>query len=574
MSNLPINFTDPKLNPIKVNLNFSEKHPKAARVVQLTAVVLGVLALLLGIALIIGIPFGAPISMILGGCLFAAGGALFASGTIAMILQNRHRHATNQINQKKLSQSLLRQKDLESLDSEDLKKSWATHNSIVQQFKKLNLGVSPTERKVLDQVMLSDGSSLGEYADLISKDYEACVKLLEYRQELLKEETAYEETRPLQSLTHRNKVVMSTLSRITDKLTKAGGVFSLKFSMLSSRMSAIHITVSVILALGAVASVMAVAALVPGGIFALPLLLAVGINAGVIVVGLSYVLRQILSKTKRNRQDFYKDFVKTVDLDLISEMTSLQRFLFETLKGVLKEEEEISLGGQDWYTRYLANIPVETKLQEELRNTLQEIDNQTKKMEKDIEILEKEVNSGRLYVPTKESKDSDKDSIFTKGKMFAELRRASPKDIHKIYNLGDEDISDPRFPPWIPKKEMEPDSRAEPISTLISDSREESLLKYGIDPVLKALQKKSELLEEQLASIRKWRNPVGEYSGNVIYSDRQLLDIQESEIQFYMHLQQAREKVTSYLERIVELQNRILRMISKGASDATEGLEE
>ncbi|CRI32562.1 Uncharacterized protein CPn_0065/CP_0709/CPj0065/CpB0066 [Chlamydia pneumoniae] len=568
MTDFPTHFKGPKLNPIKVNPNFFERNPKVARVLQITAVVLGIIALLSGIVLIIGTPLGAPISMILGGCLLASGGALFVGGTIATILQARNSYK-KAVNQKKLSEPLMERPELKALDySLDLKEVWDLHHSVVKHLKKLDLNLSKTQREVLNQIKIDDeGPSLGECAAMISENYDACLKMLAYREELLKEQTQYQETRFNQNLTHRNKVLLSILSRITDNISKAGGVFSLKFSTLSSRMSRIHTTTTVILALSAVVSVMVVAALIPGGILALPILLAVAISAGVIVTGLSYLVRQILSNTKRNRQDFYKDFVKNVDIELLNQTVTLQRFLFEMLKGVLKEEEEVSLEGQDWYTQYITNAPIEKRLIEEIRVTYKEIDAQTKKMKTDLEFLENEVRSGRLSVASP-SEDPSETPIFTQGKEFAKLRRQTSQNISTIYGPDNENI-DPEFSlPWMPKKEEEIDHSLEPVTKLEPGSREELLLVEGVNPTLRELNMRIALLQQQLSSVRKWRHPRGEHYGNVIYSDTELDRIQMLEGAFYNHLREAQEEITQSLGDLVDIQNRILGIIVEGDSDS------
>ncbi|SPN73234.1 IncA protein [Chlamydia serpentis] len=564
-----VSFKGPQLNPIKVNPNFFQKHSKIAQVVEITAVVLGILALLIGVFLVIGTPLGVPMSMIIGGCLFASGGALFVGGTISMIL-HRSSRAKHLLNQAKLSLPILEQKELKSFDPSVLKESWCLHNVVVKQFRKLNLNIPENQRKILEQIEINPGTTLAEYAAMVSANYQECVKMLEYREELLEEETIYENTQFRAYLTYRNKVVTSIISNMVDGISKAGGVFSLKFSMLSSRMSSIHTTISVILGLGVVAAVMTVAAFIPGGIFAIPILLAVSMGLGLVVAGLSYLLRQMLSMTKFNRQQLSKDFIKTVDLNLFNQLISSQNLLFDILQGILKEEETFSLESQPWYRQILITKELEPFLEEELRKNNEKIQKQLEARNRDLKRLEKVCSKGfsnasQIY----HSSDDDFDKMLTEGTKFAKLRRDTSHDLTKIYGPDNQEI-DPEFlSPWMPKKEGTEEFDQRP-SYLQLNSREHLLLEEDVDITLKELEIRSTALRQELHRIRLWRNPVMSRAGYIIYQDQHSEIQNKSIVDFYTRCQMEKRNICDLLKEINALQSRIIRLIIQEASDTED----
>lgn len=429
----PVQNTPSFLN-VDVGKSFLNKHPQAVRALQITAVILGVLAVLVASAAFVAFPAGLPIVMGVVGVFLGVGSALLFSSVRALV------DSIKEHSQKK-NQDQLYLSSMHTAISENKEKlgSRASYDAMVERLQALDITLSSHTREVFKNAG-KDGEEILQGIERISKNYRASIDLLKERQEAHQEEIIVESKDNIESYKVKNAFLVNIGMSIANALPRAGGALSLKFKDLSKGMERIHKWVTVGLAIGGIACIAIIAALLPGGILALPLLVSATLGIGLAVMGLSYGLREILKRTKTNKQQLYRELIGIIDIRLLKDMTKYQDTLLQLLAKTLHSEIKVAKLSQPIYKKY-------TSIEEQLRylqEQLQEMEFKLRFMHRGYDrraaMLEKGLSqlSDNERVPrVREQEDRSEgfDDLITQGKRAAQERRR--RDREESLVIGD-----------------------------------------------------------------------------------------------------------------------------------------
>ncbi|MEF9497293.1 stage II sporulation protein M [Chlamydia sp. 04-14] len=341
-------YQSPALNQVEIGKSHLDNNPKIAKAIQATGIVLAILAIVASVFLIIATPVGLPISMALGGVLLGVGGSMLFT-SVNSLAQTMKRAAVENKRQK----ILLQEKPEEiKPKNEILEGLWPRYNHMVDGFAHLNMQIGKHEKSILKQMGKKEGLEFIESFDQITSDYLTCTSLLQGRQAVYAKEDYAQRDDSYPSVAKKNELLIRLGNSIVSRLSKGGGVFSLKMQELSSTMSKVHAGVTLGLVAGGIAAVGVIAAVIPGGIFALPMIVAAAIGIGLAVLGLSYAIKAILKRSKTNKKQLLKDLTDTIDIKDLKDMTRNQSVLMNMLKVSLQTDQKMTLDNRDFYAQY------------------------------------------------------------------------------------------------------------------------------------------------------------------------------------------------------------------------------
>ncbi len=459
MPHVNLNSKTPQLNPIKIP-SFSDKHPKITKVLEITGIVLGIFAIISAITLIVGIAFGFPGGLAIGGAVLLGVGISILAGAVVSLVKRELANRKNLHSQRLLKQETQRRKDIQALNPRlnfDVKDSWPLYDQIKHLFanfdffinshtksilKQIRLDDSDLSRNILvpskpkileknthleigsdseelfetprsqssisevlnrkdvmEEILLDEHTSLYELAEEVISNHKLCVELLESRRQLLSEENLQHKSLNIPGVESRNFHLVDVCSRIIDGLSSAGGVLSVKIPALSKNMQKIYVAVVTILVIGAISTVVLTAAFVSGGIFLLPLLLAVALGGAVVVASSAHVLKLFLSKTNRNKKEQIEELKESLDINKLKVISDLQNQLLVSLQFTLNKEKQNAAKHANINEKYalirqtLAKNPEKLgSLFSELRRLLQQL----RMEDSDIDYTVAELLSGEI----------------------------------------------------------------------------------------------------------------------------------------------------------------------------------
>ncbi|QXE27232.1 stage II sporulation protein M [Chlamydia buteonis] len=341
-------YQSPRLNQIEIGKSFLDNNPKAARALQIVGIILAILSVVSSVFLVVATPIGLPISMALGGVFLGIGGSMLFT-SINSLANSVKRAAVE-----KKRQNILIQEKSEEIEVRNQTQGsiWPKYNKMVDRFANLNMRIGKHEKSVLKQMDREEGLELIENLDRITGDYIICTGLLEGRQEVYSEEDFAQSEDSYPTAIRKNDLLIKLGNSIVSKLSKGGGVFSLKLQQLSKSMSKVHAGVTLGLVAGGIAAVGVIAALIPGGIQALPLIIASAIGIGLAILGLSYAIKTILKRSKTNKKQLLNDLKSEIDIDALKDMTRHQHVLMGMLKNSLQTDQRMTLDHKDFYEDY------------------------------------------------------------------------------------------------------------------------------------------------------------------------------------------------------------------------------
>ncbi|ASD30514.1 stage II sporulation protein M [Chlamydia abortus] len=360
-------YHSPRLNQIEIGKSFLDHHPKAARSLQIVGIVLAILAVVSSVFLVVATPIGLPISMALGGVFLGIGGSMLFT-SINSLANSMKKAAIEKKRQNLLIQQRSQEIEIEGHQTQE--NIWSKYNKMVDRFAHLNMSVSQHEKSVLKHLGREEGRELMENLDQITGDYIACTSLLEGRQEVYSEEDFAQKEDSYPTSMRKNDLLIKLGNSIVSKLSQGGGVFALKLQPLSKTMSKVHAGVTLGLVAGGIAAVGVIAACIPGGILALPLIVASAIGIGLAILGLSYAIKTILKRSKTNKKQLLKDLKSEIDIDALKDVARHQHVLLGMLKTSLQTDQRMTLGHKDFYEDY-----------NKVRDTLQRLNEHLDEME-------------------------------------------------------------------------------------------------------------------------------------------------------------------------------------------------
>ncbi|EPJ26277.1 incA family protein, partial [Chlamydia psittaci 09DC80] len=437
-----------RLNQIEIGKSFLDHNPKVARALQIVGIILSILAIVSSVFLVVATPVGLPISMALGGVLLGIGGsALFTS--INSLASSVKKAAIEKKRQNILIQEKSEEIEVGHQTNESI---WPKYNKMVDRFANLNMRIGKHERSILKQMGREEGLELIENLDRITGDYIMCTSLLGGRQEVYSEEDYAQRDDSYSTSIRKNDLLIKLGNSIISKLSQGGGVFSLKLQPLSKTMSKVHTGVTLGLVAGGLAAVGVIAAFIPGGILAFPLILASAIGIGLAVLGLSYAIKTILKRSKTNKKQLLNDLKSEIDIDALKDMTRHQHVLMGMLRTSLQTDQRMTLDHKDFYQDYNKVRDALQMLNEHLdeiefkyKHTSESYQRRADSLEKTILQLSdlKNASEGEMYYPQVPSSDragllSDTagfDEMVAKGVQAARERRQ--KDLRGEISLGD-----------------------------------------------------------------------------------------------------------------------------------------
>ncbi|EPL01040.1 incA family protein [Chlamydia psittaci 09DC79] len=411
-------------------------------------IILSILAIVSSVFLVVATPVGLPISMALGGVLLGIGGsALFTS--INSLASSVKKAAIEKKRQNILIQEKSEEIEVGHQTNESI---WPKYNKMVDRFANLNMRIGKHERSILKQMGREEGLELIENLDRITGDYIMCTSLLGGRQEVYSEEDYAQRDDSYSTSIRKNDLLIKLGNSIISKLSQGGGVFSLKLQPLSKTMSKVHTGVTLGLVAGGLAAVGVIAAFIPGGILAFPLILASAIGIGLAVLGLSYAIKTILKRSKTNKKQLLNDLKSEIDIDALKDMTRHQHVLMGMLRTSLQTDQRMTLDHKDFYQDYNKVRDALQMLNEHLdeiefkyKHTSESYQRRADSLEKTILQLSdlKNASEGEMYYPQVPSSDragllSDTagfDEMVAKGVQAARERRQ--KDLRGEISLGD-----------------------------------------------------------------------------------------------------------------------------------------
>ncbi|EPJ98122.1 incA family protein [Chlamydia psittaci 02DC14] len=411
-------------------------------------IILSILAVVSSVFLVVATPVGLPISMALGGVLLGIGGsALFTS--INSLASSVKKAAIEKKRQNILIQEKSEEIEVGHQTNESI---WPKYNKMVDRFANLNMRIGKHERSILKQMGREEGLELIENLDRITGDYIMCTSLLEGRQEVYSEEDYAQRDDSYPTSIRKNDLLIKLGNSIISKLSQGGGVFSLKLQPLSKTMSKVHTGVTLGLVAGGIAAVGVIAAFIPGGILAFPLILASAIGIGLAILGLSYAIKTILKRSKTNKKQLLNDLKSEIDIDALKDMTRHQHVLMGMLRTSLQADQRMTLDHKDFYQDYNKVRDALQMLNEHLdeiefkyKHTSESYQRRADSLEKTILQLSdlKNASEGEMYYPQVPSSDragllSDTagfDEMVAKGVQAARERRQ--KDQRGEISLGD-----------------------------------------------------------------------------------------------------------------------------------------
>ncbi|BAE81426.1 conserved hypothetical protein [Chlamydia felis Fe/C-56] len=367
MSELKPIYQSPNLNRVEIGKSFLDNNPKTARALQVVGIVLAVLSVFASIFLLVGTPIGLPISLALGGALLGLGGSmLFAS--VHSLANNMKRGA---IDKKRLNniRTIWRSEEI-SPSNGTPEEIGLKYNLMVDKFSHLNMKLGKNEQSILEQIDREEGLELLESFNQITDNYQYCSRLLKEWQSVHSEEEFSQRDESYSSVVRKKEILVNLGNNIISGLSKSGGVFSLKMQTLSKTMKKVHAGITLGLVAGGIASVAVAAALIPGGLLALPMIVAAAIGIGIAVLSMSYAIKAILKRSKTNKKQLLNDLKSSIDINLLKDMTRHQDVLMGMLKLTLQADQTMALDREDFYTHYNT-----------LQNSLQTLNEQLDEME-------------------------------------------------------------------------------------------------------------------------------------------------------------------------------------------------
>ncbi|WP_348663905.1 stage II sporulation protein M [Chlamydia vaughanii] len=499
----------PTFNLFSVNAgkSFSDKNPKAARALQISGMIVAVLAVFAAVALVMATPIGLPLSLGLGGVLLGIGGSLlFAS--VMSLAHDRKKVALEK--KKELVISAVPPKRI-SPSSVTGAQSWEAYNEMVDEFSKLETNLSDHDRKVFESLGKDHGVDILSNLEKITQDFEKAKELLSERKQVYSDEIITESISSApQQHQARNDLFVLMGRDILDALPRSGGVLSIRNRNLSPAMSKIHTGISVGLVVGGIACLGLIAAIVPGGLIALPMIIAAALGISIAVLALSYGIKELLKRTKTNRKQLAKELKNVIDIDLLEKMTKSQEHVLRGLR--------VTLETDIWMTKKIQPIMVKynrihqelTDLEEHAAELAFKYKQIVKSLNQRAEMLLKgshvsQARSGeekRTQVSPEEEEDEGFEAIASRGIEAAQQRRqAAGKGLLHSYeeHLTPEEMEFAEA--WVPKGERHiEDFWAKKLENLSDEDR--LLLSEGIDKNLRSVQKEMNVLHKHIQRTR------------------------------------------------------------------------
>lgn len=460
--------------------------------------VLGVLAILAASAAVIAFPLGLPVVMGVLGTVMGIGSALLFSSIHALarnIKESKQKKRLEQLYNKPSSHS----QRISSRDEEDFG-SLKAYNSMIDKFQDLNVSLSRHSREVFQNAG-EDGQELVRKIERMSENYRSAIDLLKQRPEIHRDEIIVESKDSVPHYKTKNDLLVRIGTEIAEKLPNLGGALSLRFKALSKRMEKIHTGVTIGLVVGGIACIAVIAALLPGSILALPLLVAATLGISLAVIGLSYGLREILKRTKANKRQLYHDLTEVVDIQLLNDMTKYQEGMLRLLAKTLDSEKSIAELSQPIYKKYLTLESHLTYLQEQLKEMEFKLKFLSNGYAKRALMLEKglqQASDNPRVARRQETDDSEFDDLVAMGTRAAqERRRKDSEGVSVLSDYSELSLEEREFgDAWSPKgsRKLENFWNAD-----ISFGREdEMLLTEGVAEEILQLKKEIKTVQQEI----------------------------------------------------------------------------
>lgn len=326
----------PRTFPLQINRSFSDKHPKVAKALQITAIALVSLSLIALIGCIAALSGGAVIPLVAIGGISAVTGLLSAALAIYSA-----KKALAHKKQKQLADSLpldTGTEHVQYLTTNNFRgNNWDTLEKLVQQFSQLDLTVHPSEKELLKEVFGTEYKSINQTIESISNRFAKIRSLLYQREQLYKGEERY--NRYLNTpLLRKNRILTQITSNMIRLLPRSGGVFSIKANTLSRTSHTLYTILKVSLSLGVIAAVASLVIFLPPS---LPIIAALGLaslSLGIAAFLMARGIRYLLERSSINRKQLAEDIQKTIGPDVLNSMAYYQHQLLSHLHETLLDE--------------------------------------------------------------------------------------------------------------------------------------------------------------------------------------------------------------------------------------------
>lgn len=504
----PVQSTPSFLN-VDVGKSFLSKHPQVIRALQITAVVLGVLAVLVASAAFVAFPAGLPIVMGVIGVFLGVGSALLFSSVRALVDSIKEHSQKKNRGQPYLSSAHAVISENKEIGSR------ASYDAMVEKLQELDITLGSHAREIFKNAG-KDGEEILKGMERISANYRASIDLLKERQEAHQEEIVAESRDNIENYKLKNAFLVNIGMSIANALPRAGGALSLRFKDLSKNMERIHKWVTVGLAIGGIACIAAIAALISGGILALPLLISATLGIGVAVIGLSYGLREILKRTKINKQQLYRELIGIIDIQLLKDMTKYQDTLLQLLTKTLRSEIRVAKLSKPIYKKYNLIADQLEYLQEQLQEMEFKLRFMHQGYSRRAAMLEKGLSqlsdNGRVVPRAREQEGSSEgfDELIAQGERAAqERRRRDREESSLISDYSMLSVEEQRFgDPWHPRGSRQLENF---WSAHVNLEREDQiLLTEGIAEGLFSLKKEIHVVKQEIQkTLEQLRNAKG-----------------------------------------------------------------
>ncbi|EPP34364.1 hypothetical protein CP10139811_0319 [Chlamydia ibidis] len=346
-------------------------HPKLARALQISVLVIAILAIVSSMILMTLSPLGIVMSLGVGGALFACGSTLaykVTQSVISMISsakKEKHRQKlllTSSLNNSRINSHM------EEIANPTMKESiWSKHEAMVRKFSQIQLHLTEQQRSILRHLPGENGKTFEELIENTSNSYESCLNLLELRKKIHQEQINANEDTDYLIMESKNREVLYLGNVLIDKLSVCGGVFSAKFPDLSKTMQRVHTGVSLGFILGGIACVGLIAVLsAPAGLLSIPMIIAAAIGIGVATLCVLFALKEILKRTQKNKKQIAEELSDTLDIGHLVSISAQQKTLLDSFKMALLKENDLVNDSRPYYSNYEETKRVLTDLKERL----------------------------------------------------------------------------------------------------------------------------------------------------------------------------------------------------------------
>jgi hypothetical protein len=448
----------PRTFPLQINHSFSDQHPKIAKALRITAIVLVSLSLIALVGCIAALSGGAVIPLAAIGGIAAVTGLL--SSAIAIYSAKK---ALTQRKQKQLANSLPLKAGDEHVKYITTNKfqgnNWETLEALVQQFSKIDLTIQSSEKELLKEIFGTEYKAISQTIEGISDRFAKIRSLLYMREQFYRGEERY--NRYLNTpLLRKNRLLTQITSNMIRLLPRAGGVFSIKANTLSRSNHTLYTILKVSLSLGVIAAVASLVIFLPPS---LPVIAALGLaslSLGIAAFLMARGIRYLLEQSAANRKQLAKDIQKTIGPDVLSSMTHYQHQLLSQLHETLLDEAITARWNQPLFIEYsdlelkisdltkqynILNSAFEQALREDERLRAQ-LETRAYRFVSPTTDKNSEATDSRLTGSENDS-DSGFQEILNKGLEAAKRRRETAN------NKSDSDDKD-IFSIWKPSKQL------------------------------------------------------------------------------------------------------------------------